>query len=45
MSKYEIFIPKTLNNDYSNLCELYQQVNDILFNLTAYDEVILILKK
>ena len=40
MSKYEIFIPKTLNNDYSNLCELYQQVNDILFNLTAYDEVI-----
>lgn len=40
MSEYEIFIPKTLNSDYSNLCELYQQVNNILFNLTAHDEVI-----
>nr|DAT17287.1 MAG TPA: Heat shock protein HSP 90-alpha PROTEIN, ATP BINDING, CHAPERONE [Caudoviricetes sp.] len=39
MAEYEIFLPQTLNNDYSALLELYQQVEDILPVLGGEDSV------
>ena len=39
MADYEIFLPRTLDNEYDNLNELYHQLDDILPYLSNEDEV------
>lgn len=40
MAKYEIFLPRTLNNEYPILLELYQQIENILPVLEEKDSVV-----
>lgn len=40
IASYEIKIPKILDNEYTNLCELYEQLNEILPHLKLEDEVV-----
>lgn len=40
MTEYEIFLPRTLNNDYSTLLGLYQQIENILQQLVTGDGVV-----
>lgn len=39
MAEYQIFLPRTLNNEYSILLELYQQIENILPVLEEKDSV------
>ncbi|HEM4130002.1 TPA: hypothetical protein U1W61_001734 [Streptococcus suis] len=39
MTKYEIKIPRTLDNEYVNLSELYSQVDEILPQIQAGDDI------
>lgn len=38
--EHQIFIPKTLDNEYKNISELYQQIDDVLLLLNQNDQVI-----
>jgi|GEM_PF-1098875 ATP-binding region, ATPase family protein len=40
MAKYEIFLPRTLDNDYSTLVGLYQQIDELLPQLATGDVVV-----
>lgn len=40
MAKYEILLPRTLDNEYPNLVDLYQQIDNLLPYLAKEDKVV-----